>query len=170
MCSAVCNCLCQPGQVAACAARQAGPRARGGLITLPGLLIRTLSQTNSPPARSGLLLPSLLTLAPFGKTCSQKAPVVLAENRFLLSLQFQAFLLSPACLTLHLLLFGIPHPFCGSSVWQTAEPPSDSPRGRTVSASPQPPPSPPLSEGTEWDPWCGWALLTGRIACDLASN
>jgi len=97
MCSAVCNCLCQPGQVAACATRQAGPRARGGLITLPGLLIRTLSQTNSPPARSGLLLPSLLTLAPFGTTCSQKAPVILAENRFLLSLQFQAFLLSPAC-------------------------------------------------------------------------
>lgn len=39
----------------------------GCLITLPGLLIRTLSQTNNPPAYSGLLLPSLFTLAPFGK-------------------------------------------------------------------------------------------------------
>lgn len=113
--TALCDCFHQPGQVGTCATGQAGPRARGGLITLPGLLIRTLSQTNSPPACSGLLLPSLLT--PFEKACSPKAPVSLAENRLLLPLRFQAFLLSPpACLRLHLLLFGIPHPFCVSFV------------------------------------------------------
>lgn len=154
--------------------------ARRCPISLPRLLIRTLSQTNNPPACFRAFPSSIIYFfflpAPFGKLVERRLwwPfTILTENRFLLPIYFQAILLSPACMRLHL-FFQYPLPGAAPhltslqsqvSVWQkTAEFGLDSPHNQTMPAFPPFPPSASLFGEQTGDLRSHWALLN-RQSC-----